>query len=50
MFLLHVIPRSILTHGFVMDENNRKMSKSLGNIVYPDEAITGTKVLIKLFL
>ncbi|EDV24362.1 uncharacterized protein TRIADDRAFT_26821 [Trichoplax adhaerens] len=40
--------KGILTHGFVMDENNRKMSKSLGNIVYPDEAITGTKKKVGL--
>jgi isoleucyl-tRNA synthetase len=28
---------SVLTHGFVMDEQGRKMSKSLGNIVVPQE-------------
>jgi isoleucyl-tRNA synthetase len=28
---------SVLTHGFVMDEQGRKMSKSLGNVVDPDE-------------
>jgi isoleucyl-tRNA synthetase len=27
--------RSVLTHGFVLDENGRKMSKSLGNVVDP---------------
>ncbi|MCG6116524.1 MAG: class I tRNA ligase family protein, partial [Mesorhizobium sp.] len=30
---------AVLTHGFVMDEDGRKMSKSLGNIVTPQEVI-----------
>ena len=30
----------VLTHGFVLDEQGRKMSKSLGNVVSPQEAIT----------
>ncbi len=29
----------VLTHGFVLDENGRKMSKSLGNTVAPQEVI-----------
>ncbi len=29
----------VLTHGFVLDENGRKMSKSLGNMVAPQEVI-----------
>jgi isoleucyl-tRNA synthetase len=29
--------RAILTHGFVTDEQGRKMSKSLGNVVAPEE-------------
>src|SRR4029434_4887758 len=28
-----------LTHGFTLDENGRKMSKSLGNTVAPQEVI-----------
>ncbi len=28
--------RAVLTHGFVLDEQGRKMSKSLGNVVAPD--------------
>jgi isoleucyl-tRNA synthetase len=31
--------RAVLTHGFVMDEQGRKMSKSLGNVVAPGEVI-----------
>lgn len=31
----------ILTHGFVLDEKGRKMSKSLGNVVNPQDVITG---------
>ena len=30
---------AVLTHGFVMDEDGRKMSKSLGNTVGPDEVV-----------
>jgi isoleucyl-tRNA synthetase len=30
---------AVLTHGFVVDENGRKMSKSLGNIIAPKEVI-----------
>jgi isoleucyl-tRNA synthetase len=29
----------VLTHGFVLDENGRKMSKSLGNITVPQDVI-----------
>ena len=31
--------KTVLTHGFVVDENGRKFSKSLGNAVEPDEVI-----------
>ncbi|MBC7998879.1 MAG: class I tRNA ligase family protein, partial [Leptolyngbya sp.] len=31
--------KAVLTHGFVVDENGRKMSKSVGNVVDPDEVI-----------
>ena len=30
---------AVLTHGFVLDEKGRKMSKSLGNVVAPDDII-----------
>ena len=30
---------AVLTHGFVLDEKGRKMSKSLGNVVSPDEIV-----------
>ncbi len=33
--------KSVLTHGFVLDENGRKMSKSLGNIIDPYLIING---------
>ncbi|GIL40994.1 isoleucine--tRNA ligase [Roseiterribacter gracilis] len=29
--------KTVLTHGFALDENGRKMSKSLGNVVAPQE-------------
>jgi len=31
--------RSVLTHGFVMDGEGKKMSKSLGNVISPQEVI-----------
>ena len=30
---------SILTHGFVVDGKGRKMSKSLGNVIFPEDVI-----------
>jgi isoleucyl-tRNA synthetase len=30
---------AVLTHGFVLDEQGRKMSKSLGNMVVPQEVV-----------
>jgi len=35
----HAPYKTVLTHGFVVDENGRKMSKSMGNVVEPDEVI-----------
>ncbi len=39
--------KSVLTHGFVVDEQGRKMSKSLGNIILPQEIINkyGAEIL-----
>jgi len=31
--------KQVLTHGFIMDEQGRKMSKSLGNVVAPQKVI-----------
>ncbi|MFB3076561.1 MAG: isoleucine--tRNA ligase, partial [Lysobacterales bacterium] len=31
--------RQVLTHGFTVDENGRKMSKLLGNVVAPQEVV-----------
>ena len=33
--------KTVLTHGFALDENGRKMSKSLGNVVDPNIIIQG---------
>ncbi len=35
----HAPYREVLTHGFTVDEKGRKMSKSLGNVVSPQEVI-----------
>ncbi|MBF0569539.1 MAG: isoleucine--tRNA ligase [Candidatus Omnitrophica bacterium] len=32
--------RQVLTHGFVVDGEGRKMSKSLGNVIAPNDVIT----------
>ena len=39
--------RSVLTHGFVVDGKGRKMSKSLGNVVSPEDIIkkNGAEIL-----
>lgn len=31
--------KEVLTHGFVVDANGHKMSKSLGNVIAPDEVV-----------
>jgi isoleucyl-tRNA synthetase len=43
----HAPYREVLTHGFVVDEDGRKMSKSLGNTVAPQEVIqqSGAEIL-----
>ena len=35
--------KTVLTHGFALDENGRKMSKSLGNVMDPYTIIEGGK-------
>jgi isoleucyl-tRNA synthetase len=35
----HAPYKAVLTHGFVVDENGRKMSKSVGNVVAPESVI-----------
>ncbi|MDD5758077.1 MAG: isoleucine--tRNA ligase [Desulfobulbaceae bacterium] len=39
--------RGVLTHGFVVDERGRKMSKSVGNVVAPEKIIkqNGAEIL-----
>ncbi len=39
--------KAVLTHGFVVDEQGRKMSKSVGNVVAPKEVINkyGAEIL-----
>jgi len=35
--------KSVMTHGFCVDENGRKMSKSIGNVIDPRAIIEGGK-------
>jgi len=34
--------KTLITHGFTLDQHSRKMSKSIGNVISPDEIIEGT--------
>ena len=34
--------RTVITHGFTLDQNGHKMSKSVGNVVSPDEIMEAT--------
>ncbi|KAL8946862.1 MAG: hypothetical protein Q9222_006796 [Ikaeria aurantiellina] len=34
--------KTLITHGFVLDSEGRKMSKSIGNVISPQEIMTGT--------
>ena len=34
--------RTLITHGFTMDDKGLKMSKSIGNVVSPDQIMEGT--------
>lgn len=34
--------RTLITHGFTLDQRGRKMSKSIGNVVSPEEIMQGT--------
>jgi isoleucyl-tRNA synthetase len=39
----HAPYKTVLTHGFALDEQGRKMSKSIGNVVDPASIINGGK-------
>lgn len=34
--------KTLITHGFTLDQDGRKMSKSVGNVISPDEIMEGT--------
>lgn len=38
------LPKHLLIHGFINDENNQKMSKSLGNVVDPFELVANLPI------
>jgi isoleucyl-tRNA synthetase len=35
--------KNLQTHGFVVDGNGLKMSKSVGNVIHPQDLTKGTK-------
>jgi isoleucyl-tRNA synthetase len=41
--------KTVLTHGFVLDEKGFKMSKSLGNVVDPKTIIEGGKNEVDIY-
>ena len=43
--------RQVLTHGLILDQHSKKMSKSLGNVIAPDEVVNkhGADILRLLF-
>ena len=41
--------KSVLTHGFVVDDSGRKMSKSIGNVVDPKDIIQNSGADILTF-
>ncbi|EEH18596.1 isoleucine-tRNA ligase [Paracoccidioides brasiliensis Pb03] len=40
--LLRAPFKTLITHGFTLDKNSRKMSKSIGNVIHPNQIIDGT--------
>ncbi|KAJ5528451.1 hypothetical protein N7527_001844 [Penicillium freii] len=38
----HAPFKNLITHGFTLDEHGRKMSKSIGNVMYPQTIMDGT--------
>lgn len=47
IYLLLLFYRDLFVHGFAVDEKNNKMSKSIGNVVDPEEITKGGKDLNK---
>lgn len=49
-FGILLLGRSLVVHGFVLDEDGKKMSKSLGNVIDPDVVINGGEVTHLFFI
>ncbi|KAK6376374.1 isoleucine-tRNA ligase [Exophiala oligosperma] len=43
----HAPFRILVTHGFTLDAHGKKMSKSLGNVIAPDQIIAGIEPAVK---
>ena len=41
--VVHEAPfKTLVTHGFTLDQHSRKMSKSIGNVISPEQVMDGT--------